>query len=252
MPHTQPAEPGKRGGENVIEFEGIPSSAEIRQTLVDSGEDVLLAFSGGKDSLATWLALLDSGMPQERIVPYYMYSIPGLTFVEDSLAYFEDKFQTRIVRYPNPMFYHRLNYGTMQTKERMEIIEAARLPNFDFPDVLAAIHRDLGYTEELWKCDGVRATDSIVRRIAIKDHGPMKHNSRKVSAIWDWRISDVRNAIAYHEVKWPIDYEWFGRSFDGVDYAFLKPIKENSPEDYEKIKDWYPLIELEIIRNEQL
>lgn len=252
MPHTKPAEPGKRGGENAIEFEGIPSSAEIRQLLIDSGEDVLLAFSGGKDSLAAWLALLDSGMPPERIIPYHMYGVPDLKFVNDSMDYFEQKFQTRIIHYPNPMLYHRLNNGTFQTQERMEIIEAAQLPNFDFPDVIAAIHKDLGFTEEKWKCDGVRATDSIVRRIAIKDHGPMKHHSRKVSPVWDWRISDVRNAMAFHDVKWPIDYEWFGRSFDGLDYRFLKPIKDNAPEDYEKLLDWHPLLELELIRYEQL
>lgn len=252
MPHTKPAEPGKRGGENAIEFEGIPPSAEVRQILIDSGEDVLLAFSGGKDSISSWLALLDSGMPPERIHPYYVNMVPNLEFINRTMEYFEEKFQTRIARYPSPMHYQRLNYGTFQTEERMEIIEAAWLPNFDFPDVIAAVHKDLGFEEELWKCDGVRATDSIVRRIAMRDHGPMRHGTRKVSPIWDWRITDVRNAMAYHEIEWPVDYEWFGRSFDGIDYRFLRPIKDNAPEDYERLLDWYPLLELELIRNEQL
>lgn len=240
----------KRGGENAIEVAGIRPSEEIRQELIDSGENVLLAFSGGKDSLCTWLAMLESGMPPERIYPYYLYDMPDIQFVEDMLDEMEQLFQRRIGRWPNPTMYHRLNNGTFQSPERMAVMRAAKLPNFDYPDVIDAIHEDYGLEPNRWKLDGVRAADSIVRRISMKRHGPMKHGTRKVSPIWDWRVSDIRNAIRYHKIPWPIDYEWFGRSFDGIDYRFVEPIARNAPEDFERIKFWYPFVELELHRHD--
>lgn len=50
----------------------------------------------------------------------------------------------------------------------------------------------------------------------------------------------------------PVDYKLFGRTFDGIDYRFLKPIKENFPRDYEKIITWFPLAELELFRRGEL
>jgi hypothetical protein len=55
-----------------------------------------------------------------------------------------------------------------------------------------------------------------------------------------------------HKCKLPIDYHLFGRSFDGMDYRFLKPIKDNFPKDFEKILEWFPLADLEIFRAEKL
>ena len=48
---------------------GQGTSEEVRQKLHDEGKPVLLAFSCGKDSIATWLALEDAGV---EVVPCYM------------------------------------------------------------------------------------------------------------------------------------------------------------------------------------
>jgi hypothetical protein len=42
------------------------------------------------------------------------------------------------------------------------------------------------------------------------------------------------------------EYEWFGRSFDGIDWRFLAPIKQHAPDDYARILDWFPLADLEV------
>lgn len=249
MPN-KPTDPTKRGGEDATVIDGIVPSADIRQQLIDSGDDLLLAFSGGKDSLATWLAMLDSGIDPDKIYPYYMYSIPNLKFVNDQLDEFEQIFQRPIGRYPNPRLYQRLKYGTMQPPDRRAVIRAARIPEITENDVIAAIEDDYGLERDRWRMDGVRATDSIVRRISMKRHGPMKPHLNKVSPIWDWKIADVRNAMAFHKIPWPIDYEWFGRSFDGIDYRFIKPVYDNAPDDFERLKEWYPFLELELIRHD--
>lgn len=51
-----------------------------------SGGRCLLAFSRGKDSIAAWLELGESGLFPE-IVPFHLDGCPGMSFVEGSLRY---------------------------------------------------------------------------------------------------------------------------------------------------------------------
>ena len=57
-------------------------------------------------------------------------------------------------------------------------------------------------------------------------------------------------AVDESGVKLPVDYRLFGRTFDGLDYRFLKPLKEAYPDDYQKVLDWYPFADLEIARRD--
>jgi hypothetical protein len=232
----------------TIEIEGIRSSAEIRAELAAAGRPVMLAFSCGKDSIAAWLALRDSGV--EDIRPYCMEYVPGLQFVQDSLEYFEDYFGTRIARYPHPSIYRWLNNFVFQAPERCAIIEAADLPTPTYEQIVELIRGDFNVPADTWVCDGVRAADSIVRRVSIKRHGPMKPKSGKVSPVWDWRKHEVYDRIEAANITLPPDYEWFGRSFDGLDYRFLEPLSRNAPEDYQRILEWFPLADLELIRRD--
>lgn len=234
-------------------IEGQPPSAEIRQRLKDENRPVCVAFSGGKDALATTLALMEEGI-DVRLA--HLYGIPGkepmtaLGFVEDTLNRYEDQLGVEIRRYPHPSLYRKLNNLVLQPPDRFSIINAARLPTLTYEEIWDEIRIDLELDEDTWVADGVRASDSLVRRASIKKHGAMKPKNRKVSPIYDWLQGSTYEIIAAHGIELPIDYELFGRSFDGIDYRFIKPIKDHLPEDYEQIKAWFPLIELEILRNE--
>lgn len=229
--------------DGLIEIEGQIPSSSIRESLL--GSPVLLSFSGGKDSLAAWLALLDSGV---EVVPYSLYYVPGLEFVDREMDRFEDFFGTRIHRYPHASFFRWLNNLVFQAPERCAVIEAARLHTFSHEEIANLIRADLGMPADSWIADGVRAADSIVRRTSIVTHGAVKSRTHKASVVWDWRKSHVMDRIADSGVGLPIDYEWFGRSFDGIDYRFLEPLKRHAPEDYERVLAWFPLAELELIR----
>lgn len=71
----------------------------------------LLAFSRGKDSIATWLTLRDAGF---RVVAFHMEIVPGLSFVEESLKYYEDLFGQHIYRVLHPNLYHWIATGVAQ------------------------------------------------------------------------------------------------------------------------------------------
>lgn len=234
-------------------IKGQPTSAEVRAQLAAEGRPVLVAFSGGKDAIAAELALHDAGV--ETILAY-LYYVPGrepgrsLAFVEEGLTALEAKLGKQIHRYPHPSFYRWLNNFVFQPPERCEVIEAANFPTPDYATMWALIRRDLDLPADTWVADGVRAADSIVRRASFTRHGVMKAKDHKVSPIADWLKGEVLDRIAAAGIALPVDYQWFGRSFDGIDYRFLAPIAEHAPADFERILEWFPLADAELFRAE--
>lgn len=234
-------------------IKGQPTSAEIRETLKSENRPVLVAFSGGKDAIATELALQDAGIGTVLACLYY---IPGhtpgrtLDFVEQGLTDLEDKLGKPIHRYPHPSFYRWLNNLVFQPPERCEVIEAAQLPTPTYATMWQLIRADLGLPADTWVADGVRASDSIVRRASFTRHGIMKPKDHKVSPIADWLKGEVLDRISAAGITLPVDYapHMFGRSFDGLDYRFLKPIHDHFPDDFQRILDWFPLADLALFR----
>lgn len=231
-------------------LEGQPPSAEVLACLRAEDRPVVLAFSRGKDSIAAWVALRDAGI---TVRPFYLYSIPGLlSFERESLAYFEAVFGCPIPLYPHPGLYRQLRHNVFQSPDRWSTIQAARLPNLTHEAVNAGVRADYGLDPDTWVADGVRAADSLVRRGAIARHGAFRPTVRKVSPIWDHTKAETLALISRAGIDLPIDYQWWGRSFDGLDYRFLGPLAEHAPDDYARVLEWFPLAELELYRHDHL
>lgn len=226
-------------------IKGQPTSAEVRDRLAREGKPVLVAFSTGKDALACELALQDAGI-ETRLA--YLYYIPGLRFIEDTLAQQEELLGKPIARYPHPSLWRWLNALVFQPPERCAIIEAAQMPTPTYEQMWKLIKADMGLPDSTWVADGVRAADSIVRRASFSKHGVMKVASRKVSPVADWLKAEVLGRIATAGIPLPVDYDWFGRSFDGIDHRFLEPLSRMAPDDYRRVLAWFPLAELELFR----
>lgn len=225
-------------------------NSDILNTYVSRLSDrrCLLSFSCGKDSIGAWLKLRDNF---DYILPYYLYPVPGLEFVEDSLLYYEQFFGTRILRLPHPSLYRWLNNFVFQPPDRWRIIQELALPEFDYDGINTVLKEDYNLPNPTYQASGVRMNDSLQRRTAMLTHGPLSEKRQTFCPVFDWTADDLYNAISKAGVKLPIDYKWFGRTFDGLDYRFLKPIKDNAPRDYQRILEWFPLADLEIFRREQ-
>lgn len=236
-------------------IKGRPPSSEIRAALAAEQRTVLVAFSAGKDAIAAELALQDAGI--ETVLAYLWY-IPGkrpgttLDFIEDTLTDLEQRLGKPIHRYPHPSFYRWLNNLVFQPPERCAVIEAAQMPTPTYEATWKLIREDLGLPADTWVADGVRAADSIVRRASFVRHGIMKTSNLKVSPIADWLKGEVLGRIAAAGIPLPVDYELWGRSFDGIDYRFLGPLAERFPNDFARVLEWFPLADLEILRHDIL
>lgn len=227
------------------------SSAELRAHLRDLSPDgkIVLAFSRGKDAIAAWLALRDSF----EVVPYYCDPIPGLAFIEESVAYYERVFATKIHRFPHPSLYRQLRNLVFQPPERWTAIVAADLPRVKGSNPFADVDRrtrELCGSPQAFVATGVRAADSLNRRLSILHRGPVRWSDRTAMVVYDWTLGDIETAMRRADVRLPIDYEWFGRSFDGIDHMFVEPLRRHAPEDYRRVLERFPLCDLEMFRRE--
>jgi hypothetical protein len=214
----------------------------------ESGSTVLLSFSRGKDSIGTWLQVRRHF---DTVIPYHLIFVPGLAFVEESLLWFERFFGTHIMRIPHPGLYKWLTGYLYQTPHRTETIRAMELPLYTYRDVHMYVAQDQGLNGlKVFTAAGLKAGDNLYRRTMIDVHGPINRNDRKFYPIYDWNNDRLFTEIEQAKCKLPVDYQLFGRSFEGLQYAYIKPIKDRFPEDYAKIVEWFPLVDAEIWRFE--
>lgn len=224
------------------------TSEELNKYVSDlTGGITILGFSTGKDSVAAWLELRKY-FP--KIVPVYMYLIPRLAFVEDSLKYYEDFFKTEIIRLPHPSLYRFLTHFIFQAPENCLIIEEMDLPNFEYDEVYQIVREDWHLPMNTHSASGVRARDSLTRWAAVKKYGALNENRKAFMPIFDFNKDRLVRTLISSGVRLPVDYELFGRSFDGLDARFLGPIKDRFPKDYQKIIEFFPLAEIELKRLE--
>ena len=223
---------------------GSETIARVRQ----HQRETLLAFSCGKDAIAAWIAIRPHF---DRVIPFYLYYVPGLEFVDEALDYYERFFGQRILRFPHPSLHRQLNGFVFQPPQHCSVIEQAELHEHDYGDVCDAIVDDHGLQDDILHATGVRAADSPMRRIAINTHGSITWTQRKYHPVWDWNKQALVDNFRREGVKLPVDYALFGRTFDGLDLRFLLPLKVHRPRDYQRVLEWFPLAELEVFRWER-
>jgi 3'-phosphoadenosine 5'-phosphosulfate sulfotransferase (PAPS reductase)/FAD synthetase len=224
----------------------IPSP-EVVQIIRDQADTVCLSFSCGKDSLASWIVLRDAGF---KVIPIFHYHIPDLEFVEVTLRRAEEHFGERIIRIPHATLYQRLAWCAFQPPHNVPLLEAYGYEtNATLENLKRSVLQDLG-EQHAWIAVGTRAADSTMRRRMFGIHGSIRQRLRTFFPVWDWKQGRVFEAIEADGFPLPDDYKIWGRSFDGVDYFFLKGVREHYPDDYERIKAWHPLIDLEFARKE--
>lgn len=224
-----------------------PTGSEVIAELARQGKPVHLAFSCGKDSIAAWIKLRDAGID---VRPVYRYLVPGLGFIEESIAYYERSFGVKIHQAPHDSLYRWLVNLVFQAPENCAIIEQSGITEHDRKFSQAEALQAAGLPLGTWTAIGTRACDNPYRRIHFRKQGPWEKNSRSVFPVWDMNKDQLIDTIRASGIMLPPEYRIFGRSFDGLDYRFLAGVKKHWPKDYEKILEWFPLAHLELMRRE--
>lgn len=221
------------------------------------GDKTLLGFSRGKDSIGAAIALRG----ELDVYPVYFYSVPGLSFIEEGLEYYSKTLfhGRKIAKFPEAAFLKWVTTGIYQTPGSFEVIKAADIQSFSsgtghkwWRDVTGWVIDDLGLPETILSATGVRANDSPMRFLNVKQHGVLRPTKRNWLPIWDWTKADLEENIRKSGVSLPIDYFLFGRSFGGgIDPRFMVPIKRHLPEDWKRVLEWFPLAEIAVWKYEK-
>lgn len=172
----------------------------------DMGDEVVLAFSGGKDSLATACALREAGIKFRAL---FFDWLPGSHITSAIHTRYRD-LVGEVQVLAHPCLAQRLNAGVWETRESRRAVAAARLAEYDYKG--ARSDKNHG----LWCAIGVRAADSPSRRLAVGQSGGVHPRKREFWPIAHWKIADVRSILAEFKVELPEDYARMGRSFDGL------------------------------------
>lgn len=212
----------------------------------DYGGSHLIAFSRGKDAIASLIACRESGL---HVIPFHMHLVPGLEFVAESLAYFERVFDCKILDIPHPSLLRMLKYCVFQPPQHVELVDAQRIHVPTFAACYADARKLTSAPAGCLVASGVRACDSIVRRLGFKRFGHIRPKTETFYPVWNYNIAMTRAIIAAHGISLPVDYELFGRSFDGIDARFLVPLARHRPADYRRVLEVFPLAELEVFRH---
>jgi hypothetical protein len=183
----------------------------------DLGEQpVVLAFSGGKDSLATACALSEAGIDFQAL--FYDW-LPG-SHITSAIHQYEP-LVGKIHVLTHPCVAQRLNNGVWESRETRKIVSKANFAEYGYEGA-----RSDKYFGQ-WCAIGVRAADSPSRRLAVGRGSAIQRNKKTFWPIAHWKIADVRSILDEYDVKLPVDYELFGRSFDGLGARYTAYLDEH-------------------------
>lgn len=201
-------------------FDPIKTQAKVTDA-------VLVGFSGGKDSIVT----LDLCMRYfDRVQPFFLYLCPGLEFQEDTLSWYERRYDVEIIRMPHFEVSNFMRYGSFREPDPgVSIVSITDEYNY--------LRLKTGMT---WVAAGERIADSIVRRAMIKHSGTIDRKRARLYPIANWTKREVLEYIKHHRLKLPRDSRKLGFSFKSLAGTELAFIRDAYPRDYERILEMYP------------
>lgn len=204
---------------------------ETASLLTDS---VLVSFSGGKDSVVT----LDlCARYFKHVEAFFMYLVPGLSFHDSIVCYYENRYKIPIHHVPHFMLSEWLRNGLFRPYDWS-------VPKIGIKDIYRNVRQMTGLR---WIAGGERIYDSLVRRSIIKKTGSIDKKRGRFYPVAEWSKEDIFAYIRQHRLKITPESEKLGHSFREFSGVDLEKIRRIYPADYKKIKEWFPLVDVAAI-----
>lgn len=192
-------------------------------------DEVIVSFSGGKDSVV----VLDLCMRHFRKVhAFFMYQVPGLSFQEATLRWYEQRYGIEILRVPHPELATWLRLGVFRHEDY-------GVPAINFNDVYHYVRRQTG---GWWIAAGERIADSIWRRAMMKQSGSIDRKRGRFYPVAYFRRPDVVGYIERHRLKVSPESRYLGHSFRSLEPEEMFLTRLHYPDDFRKIERWFPFV----------
>lgn len=222
---------------STVLFDSIKTMSKIT-------DSVLVAFSGGKESVV----VLDMCFRYfKHVQPYFQYCVPGLSFNEKLLNWYENRYETEILRVPVENIGAMFRYG-------IYTIPDPTFPIVSETDVWNYMRHETG---TWWIAGGERINDSLMRRARIKHSSTIDVRSGRLFPVAMWKTQEVYDYIKYHKLFLSKEQKQLKHSLRIFQPADLMYIKQHLPDDYAKILHMFPFAgaitkKAEMINGEQI
>lgn len=215
---------------STVLFENIKTACHVT-------DRTIVMLSGGKDSVVA-LDLCVKFFNRVDIV--FMYLVDGLSFCEAVLKYYEDRYGIGIIRIPHFMTSSFMKYGVLRNKD-------IDVPIISPKDVYNYVREITG---TYWISGGERTSDSIIRNAMIKSKGTIDYGRGRFYPVGHWNKSEIMAYVKRHKLKVSPESSILGYSLRSLMPRDMAMIKNHYPDDYEIIRQWYPLVEASVKRYE--
>jgi hypothetical protein len=206
---------------------------------------VTIGFSTGKDSLVGLSLLKKVGI---EIIPVYFYIVPGLKFIESTIKRYEDIFEMKVVKLPHPILYDYINHQDWQPIDRAVTLANCKLGHISFRLITNIYFESSQIKGYDYDCNCMKMADSLNRRLLLKNKPDIDEESKVIYLTKYFTTNEIFKYLKENNIPLSDDYRIFGRSWDGLSYHFSMGVKKYYPEDYELIKEYFPLIDAELMR----
>ena len=203
----------------------------------EESPSVLVAFSGGKDSLCVMDLCCRSF---KEVQGAFMYFVPGLQIMEDRIKAAEDKWQIPIFQVPHFTFINYLRAGSYCNVPE----SISSLPQFAIKDIYAW---QLQMTNIKFLATGARSADGIQRRQFFEN---VDRQAKKGDPVWEsliypiqkWKKRDVISYLKTHKLEVPALNPNTTTSGVSCDPDFILWLKEAHPADSQRMLVWFPYL----------
>lgn len=198
----------------------------------DYDSKILIAYSGGKDSLV----VLDMcSKIFKHIICFYMYIVPGLSIIEQQMKYARDRYGVEIIQYPHwvlSLYFKRGIYCNPHHKYD-------NIPDLTPNDIFALAREDTGF----WLiATGQKRSDTLWRKRNLSSE-----TIGVINPLKDWNKFEVLAYCKLHNIPLP---DAAKGNVSGIDLSerTLLWLYDKHPEDFKKILKLFPFAEVPIYR----
>lgn len=207
------------------------------ESLAKRHKSVLVAFSGGKDSLVC----LDLAAKHfKRVVPFFMYFVPGLRCIDEKMDILKSRWGLDLLEYPHFVMF-RAYSNSIYCKKSIRM--AKELREFGLVDIYKAVIHDTGIPLII---NGSKESDSLWRRQRYFKFMTFENVAYPLKT---WKKYDVLSYLKMNNIPIPPSS---GHQSTGVDLSTpsILWIYDNYPDDFKKIEQFFPFIGAVVKRRE--
>ena len=212
------------------------------KALAQRSPQILVAYSGGKDSLV----VMDlCAKLFKQVGAFYFYTVPGLEVIDKWMRFAKTRWNIEPVQLP-----HFRRLAAMKNGLWCDVVQAFdRIPEFGLREAYAFAMDQTGIG---MMATGMKNADGLPRRqffANIRDGGDdlwaRVHHPLKF-----WRKKDILDYLTVHSIPIPDSNKGAVTSGVGLDHDSLCWLHDSYPEDFKKLLKWFPYADSVIKRRE--